>query len=249
MKKSNLYLLIDIMMFIFLAFMTGIGLLIKFVLVPGSKRWDIYGRNVDLTYLGMDRHGWGTLHFIFSILFISALVLHIILHWKSLIAYMKKIINTKVEINLLVIAFGFILLFLVILPFIINVKVTELGDGRDRILHGTQGQHIPAAVQREQMETQQVIPEKERPIIKEVIKSEEEEAGLEHHDIDSDIEVLGSMSLINVSIKYNVPVSHILQELDLPANVSGNERLGRLRRTYGFTMSDIELIIHNYRHK
>ncbi|MGM0666389.1 MAG: hypothetical protein ACQETA_03630, partial [Bacteroidota bacterium] len=71
----------------------------------------------------------------------------------------------------------------------------------------------------------------------------------EHHDIDADIEVLGSMSLINVSLKYNVPVSHILHELDLPSGVSGNEQLGRLRRLYGFKMSDIELIIHNYRHK
>jgi len=73
--------------------------------------------------------------------------------------------------------------------------------------------------------------------------------GPERHDIDPDIEVLGSMSLINVSVKYNVPVSHIIKELDLPYSVSGNEQLGRLRRLHGFKMGDIELMIHKYRHK
>lgn len=51
MKKSSLLLLIDVLMFLFLALMAGLGLMIKYVLVPGSKRWDIYGRNVDLSFL------------------------------------------------------------------------------------------------------------------------------------------------------------------------------------------------------
>ncbi|MCF8222578.1 MAG: CGGC domain-containing protein [Bacteroidales bacterium] len=65
---------------------------------------------------------------------------------------------------------------------------------------------------------------------------------IERHEIDPDISVDGSMSLINVSVKYNVPVSHLAGELDLPSNVSGNERLGRLKHNHNFRMSDIEMI-------
>ncbi len=212
MKKTNQCLLIDILMFIFLSLMTGLGLLIKYILVPGSKRWEVYDRNVDLTFLGLDRHGWGTVHLIIALLFITLLVLHIILHWRCLINYLCKAGVKKVMIIPLLSVSGFILLILILFPFFVDIKVTELGDGRDRFIH-------------------------------------EDMYETEHHDIDPDIEVLGSMSLINVSMKYNVPVSHIIKELDLPYSVSGNEQLGRLRRIYGFKMSDIELIIHKYRHK
>lgn len=245
MKKSNLLLLIDVLMFIFLALMTGLGLMIKYILVQGSKRWDIYGRNVDLTFLGMDRHQWGTVHLIFAILFLCLLVLHIILHWKILVAYVCKIVNTKTEANVMITAFAVVLFFIIIFPFLVNIKVTELGEGRDRFLHGSEHQNIPAAIQREQNISTRRAEEAEEILNKEHVESSQEP---EHHDIDPDIEVYGSMSLINVSVKYNVPVSHLIKELDLPASTSGNEQLGHLRRLYGFKMSDIELIIHNYRH-
>ena len=246
MKKSSLFLLIDLLMFLFLSLMAGLGLMIKYVLVPGSKRWDIYGRNVDLSFLGMDRHGWGTVHLICAIFFVAMLVLHIILHWKTLVAYVCKIVKTKTEANILIITFVFLLFFLIIFPFMIDLKVTELGDGRDRFLHGTEQQHIPAAARREQNISSGTAMEPSEAVTE---KPEKGNQDLEHHDIDPDIEVFGSMSLINVSIKYNVPVSHILREMDLPSAISGNEQLGKLRRTYGFKMSDIELIIHNYRNQ
>jgi len=246
MKKSSLFLLIDVLMFLFLALMAGLGLMIKYVLVPGSKRWDIYGRNVDLTFLGMDRHGWGTVHLICAIIFIALLALHIILHWKSLVNYVCKIVNTKAQANFLIIIFAIVLFFLIVFPFMIELKVTDLGDGRDRFLHGSEHQNMPAAIHREQ----NISAGEAAGLGRDAIERETENSSeLEHHDIDPDIEVRGSMSLINVSIRYNVPVSHILDELDLPSKVSGNEQLGQLRRLYGFKMSDIELIIHNYRHK
>ncbi len=246
MKKSNLLLLIDVLMFFFLALMTGLGLMIKYVLVPGSQRWDIYGRNVDLNFLGMDRHQWGTVHLICAILFIGLLVLHIVLHLKSFMSYVCKIVNTRTEANVLIIAFAIVLFFIIIFPFVIDIKVTELGEGRDRFLHETEHQNIPVGIHSEQTISTDTEGEATETLAGEQIESIQ---GLEHHDIDPDIEVYGSMSLINVSVKYNVPVSHIIKELDLPASTSGNDQLGRLRREYGFKMSDIEMIIHNYRRK
>lgn len=245
MKKTSLFLLVDVLMFIFLALMSGLGLMIKYVLVPGSKRWDIYGRNIDLSFLGMDRHGWGTVHLIFAIIFVGLLVLHIILHWKCLVNYLCRIVKTKALANFLILMFAVVLLFLVIFPFMIELRVTELGDGRDRFLHG-QDQAQPSAIKQGRDANALEGREAARTLN---VTADDAGHDTEHHDIDADIEVLGSMSLINVSLKYNVPVSHILDKLDLPSGVSGNEQLGRLRRLYGFKMSDIELIIHNYRHR
>jgi hypothetical protein len=64
MKKSKLNLIIDALLLVCMAAITGIGLLMKNVLVPGYKRWDIYGRNVELYFWGLDRHQWGTERFI-----------------------------------------------------------------------------------------------------------------------------------------------------------------------------------------
>lgn len=67
-----------------------------------------------------------------------------------------------------------------------------------------------------------------------------------YRGIPSNIYVMGSMTLIEVAEKYEVPVDHIKSKLDVPLSTSDNERFGRLRRELGFTMSDVEEIIYNY---
>ena len=59
MAKSKLNLIIDVFMLLCMAAIAGIGFLIKYVLVPGFRRWEIYDRNVDLSFWGMDRYEWG----------------------------------------------------------------------------------------------------------------------------------------------------------------------------------------------
>ena len=246
MKKTNQYLLTDILMFIFLALMTGLGLLIKYVLLPGSERREVYGRNVDLTFLGLDRHEWGTVHLIIALLFIVMLVLHVILHWKCLMTYICRAGIKKGRAKGLLTISGFVLLILTLFPFLFGAIVSEPGDGRDRFIQSAVHKAMPSAVRDRQNNSREISGNSsgvfhDRP--------GEKQDATEHHDIDPDIEVLGSMSLIDVSLKYNVPVSHIVKELDFSQSVSGNEQLGRLRRQYGFKMSDIDLIIHNYRHR
>jgi len=57
---------------------------------------------------------------------------------------------------------------------------------------------------------------------------------------------MGSMTLLEVADKYDVPANHIKRKLDIPLSTSDNERLGRLKKTYRFTMSDVEGIIYKY---
>ena len=78
------------------------------------------------------------------------------------------------------------------------------------------------------------------------IPAKTEQAEEVHHDHNLDFEVVGSMTLAEVATKYDVPANYIKKELNIPISVSDNEKLGRLRRLYGFTMSRIEEIIALY---
>jgi len=54
--RQKLNITIDIVMFIVMVALAVIGFIIRYVLIPGSERWERYGRNVELTCLGMERH-------------------------------------------------------------------------------------------------------------------------------------------------------------------------------------------------
>ena len=95
MKRAKLNLIIDALLLLCLAAIAGIGLLIKYVLVPGHQRWEIYGRNVSLFLWGLDRHQWGTIHFIIGLVFLSLLVLHVVLHWSMVVGVYRRLIPNR----------------------------------------------------------------------------------------------------------------------------------------------------------
>lgn len=76
MKRSNLNLIIDIIAFAGFVALTTTGVLMRYLLPPGSGRFS--------TIWGLDRHEWGGIHFWLSIIFFSILALHLILHWRWL---------------------------------------------------------------------------------------------------------------------------------------------------------------------
>ena len=60
----------------------GTGFLIKYTLISGQERWDVYGRKVELYLLGLDRHQWGMIHLILGFVLMGLLIAHIVFHWK-----------------------------------------------------------------------------------------------------------------------------------------------------------------------
>jgi len=76
----------------------GLGLLMKYNLIPGNQRWIKYGRNVDLYLFGLDRHQWGTIHLILGYILIGLLVLHLILHWKVIMRMYRQLIQ-KIQLR------------------------------------------------------------------------------------------------------------------------------------------------------
>ena len=63
---------------------------------------------------------------------------------------------------------------------------------------------------------------------------------------DTLIEIYGSMTLKEVSGKYNIPLPELAKSIDVPVELA-YEKLGRLRKRYGFHMDDLRKFIDNRR--
>jgi len=129
--KSKLNLIIDALLLLCLAAIAGIGLLINYVLVPGSQRWEIYGRNVDLFFWGMDRHEWGAIHYVLAQILLSLLVPHLVLHWKIIVGLCRKLIPNRAARGMAaVVLAGLTVLFLGFWVFVSpDVRDRAQGEG------------------------------------------------------------------------------------------------------------------------
>jgi len=138
MKKSKLNLVIDALLLLCIAAIAGIGLLMKYVLVPGYRRWEIYGRNVDLFFWGLDRHEWGAIHLVIGFIFLALLVLHVVLHWGIIVGIYRKLLpNTFVRCIVTVVLISLTILLLTFSFFAKpDVRERELGRGPGRHQYG-----------------------------------------------------------------------------------------------------------------
>ena len=69
----------------------------------------------------------------------------------------------------------------------------------------------------------------------------------EYRKGETSITQIGQRSLQEISQMTDVPISQFVKELNLPLDVDIYERLGRLRRQYGFDMEDIREVIEKHR--
>jgi hypothetical protein len=132
-EKSKLNFIVDALMFVFMMALAGIGFLMKFDLIPGKERWLQYGRNVNLFWLGLDRHEWGTIHLVIGYVLLGLLLLHIILHLRWIFNIYERVLTNR-TIRILLAALFIIVSFLMILfSFIITPHVEDVGPGMGRI--------------------------------------------------------------------------------------------------------------------
>ncbi len=122
-KKTYFNLIVDILMLILMMLISSIGFLIKYILVPGFMRQDIYGKNVELYFQGLDRHQWGAIHLKLSFILFFLLFLHIVLHWRQIVGIFKNMIKVRSHRILITTILVIISLGLIISPFTIKPEV------------------------------------------------------------------------------------------------------------------------------
>ena len=139
MEKQKINFVVDACMFICMMPLAGIGFLMKFVLIPGKERMDVYGHNVDLFFLGLDRHEWGTIHLWIAYILLALLAAHIMLHLRWISALLEKLIAVRKKQVIAVVVFIVLCFFLLVFPFLIKPEVRDAGQGFQRDQHAGKG--------------------------------------------------------------------------------------------------------------
>jgi hypothetical protein len=114
-RKADLNFLVDVLAFVAFVILTATGLLVRYVLPPGS------GHSRSLW--GMDRHEWGELHFWIAVALLACLALHLLLHWRWVVSMVK---GRPREGSSFRVALSFVgllaLVALVVAPFLVPVE-------------------------------------------------------------------------------------------------------------------------------
>jgi hypothetical protein len=232
MSRPKINFIIDIIMMLVMMLAAGVGLLIKYVLLPGFKRNIKYGRDVDLTYWGLDRHQWGTVHLIISLVLVFLVLLHIILHWRQIKIIYCNLVRKRQQRIALAIGFLFACFFIAIGPLFITPQVvTAVGHGTGR-LHELRNEEHP-------------ITESQRQEVKTEYRQNQDEHR-EHASLSEEIPVYGYMTLADVAQQYNVSAVDLARHLGVLDSETGT-KLGQLRRQYNFRMSTIRSYIEKNR--
>ena len=129
MGKAKLNFVIDALMFLCLMAMAGLGLLMKYTLPSGRDAWAKYGRNLQFSWLGWDRHDWGDLHLYLAFTLLALLVLHLILHWQQILGLFHRLVPDSRRRYRLALIFLLLSLLLIYFPFLITPDSTARGRG------------------------------------------------------------------------------------------------------------------------
>lgn len=245
MNRPTLNWLVDLLAFAAFVLLTTSGALTRFVLPPGSGRFT--------TLWGLDRHGWGDLHFWIAVALLTVLALHLVLHWRWILCMIRgqhsEASGVRVGLGLV----GLIgLLGIAVAPFFAEVERTGEPPQRARnwqppAIQSSKGQrHAPAtdagqsAPQAQQWATPGV-PAAQLPQPQGQPRSAvtEEETGVEA--------IRGSMTLREVSQLTGVPLDYLISGLGLSHSVDPDERIGRLRKQYNMGPDDVRRVVKEYR--
>ena len=260
-NRLKVNIIIDILMFVVMIALAVIGFFIRYVLLSGEERWERFGENLDMTLFGLDRHEWGFIHLILGISLSVLLVLHIVFHWKQIVCMIQRLFP-KIRIRVAFVSF-LVLLSILLLSSLFFLQ-PELGEpirrqgrgaGRNASLDIKAGTPEQAGRGQEMHpEGQRIQPGRSRRSVNEVPAAAEQQvrvreapeapaAGSHGHRNEHALHIRGFHTLGEVAGNHHVPVEALKSRLGIPPGVSRNERLGRLRRSFGFTMGDVEEIV------
>ena len=191
MKRTDLNFSVDAAAFAVFVFMVVTGVILKFLLPAGGGH--------SVTIWGLDRHGWGDVHFWLSVGFLAACAFHLCLHWKWIFAVLRGRPREG--------------------------SGMRLGLG---VLGLTALLAIAAA-----------------PLLSPIANADESVGNaVPRWDLSAEAEVIrGSMTLAEVADTAGVAVEYLVAELGLPEDIPTDERLGRLGRTYGFTLTEVRELV------
>jgi len=241
MKKTSWHYLTDFMLFISIGGLIIIGIIMAFFTSSGPMV-----EESSKYFLNLHRHQWGDIHFYFSLVFIVFLIIHLILEWKWIKGKTRKLFGNLWFLAIAV-AFLFIILFL---SWCISPKGSgayeDYGKGRGKRFFQTQAKGPGIKEEKPPLQIKNKEENKKKEAIKKGEKKKHEEkrvGGRETKQGYGTIIITGQLTLNDIEEETGISSRRIADKLGLPAHISLNERLGRLRKRYLFNMQDVRDIV------
>jgi hypothetical protein len=123
MKRASFISLTDVIGFIAFVFLTSSGILLYYLLPPGSGRW--------AQIWEMNRHEWGAIHLWLAVLFFTLMALHLFTHWRFILGLFKGHIKEGERLRTALGVLGLLaVLLLAAAPLISTVEVSGESIGR-----------------------------------------------------------------------------------------------------------------------
>lgn len=243
--RQKVNIVIDILMFVVMAALAVIGFLIRYTLISGEARWEKFGSNIEMTLLGLDRHEWGFIHLVLGVMLAVLLVLHIFFHWQQIICLFSRLTPLRPQRYALGSAIIVVSLLIFILPFFLKVELGEpirgQGEGGGRNVSRSSGTYLS-----DESENRIPVPSEELNELPQTQAIHQDEN--RGHGEARMLEVKGYHTIGTLAKNYNISAAELKSTLNIPLDVSSNERLGRIRRIYGFSMREVEECILALQH-
>ena len=128
-NKPKIKLVVDVLMFLCMAVLGGLGFLMKYVLLSGQEAQVAYGAKVEVYFLGLGKHEWGAIHLIIAFVLLGLLLLHIILNWKPIVSMYQRLVGGQRVRKIVTAVFIIVSALLIAFPFMVNPQVQEKGGG------------------------------------------------------------------------------------------------------------------------
>jgi hypothetical protein len=194
MRRASLNFVIDAVGFAGFVFLTTTGVLIRYVLPPGSGH--------HTTLWGLDRHDWGSIHFWIAVAFLCVVALHLFYHWRWVVSVVR---GRPCEGSGMRLALGAMALAAIVAvaaaPFVAPI---ERGPVE---LHEQEGER----------------------------SSEHDSGGIR-----------GRMSLTEIEAATGVPPAYLVEKLELPADVSLDDGVGKIGKQHGFDVDQVRAAVNEY---
>jgi hypothetical protein len=144
MKRTTLNFIIDSAAFLAFLVLVISGLVIRYSLPPGTGGREGGGATV---LWGLDRHEWGDWHFWFALIMLGLLALHVVQHWRWIVAMVRGRQPERADFRMKVglVALG-VLAVAVLLPLLWPTQQLPGAQGRGRTVElAAPGDHASRA--------------------------------------------------------------------------------------------------------
>lgn len=240
LQRKHINFLVDALGFALFTFLIGTGFLLRYALPPGSggEAGSHGGERVVKVLWGLTRHEWGSIHFWISVGLMAAMALHLILHWRWIVAMVQGRTASGSGMR---IAFGILgaagIIFLAALPPLSDVQKLTFNELRDMRKAETASAN-PAAP-----------PHQADPTHQQTISNKTQQHIADSQSIDTEVDVFteidGSATIVSIHQKYDVPVDYLIRKLGVIAT-DAEIQLGQLGKTNGFTMAQVQEFVRQY---